>query len=74
MKETPEQESILREIAEVERQLAGLRDQQEKAETTLQSLKDQLVVAGRPPGPEFNRTTGLSSLTLTPEDKIGLFI
>lgn len=74
MKETPEQESILREIAEVENQLASLRDQQEKAEATLQSLKDQLVVAGRPPGPQFNRTTGLPSPTLTPDKKVELFL
>lgn len=69
-----DRDNILREIAEVERQLAGLRDQQEKAETKLQSLKEQLAVAGRQPAPRLNRTSALPSPTLTPEDKIELFL
>jgi hypothetical protein len=74
MMETPEHESILREIAEVESQLASLRDQQEKAEAKLQSLKERLKEAGRPPAPRLNHTPGLSSPTLTPDGKDELFL
>lgn len=75
--EIPDRESILREISEVGKQLADLREQQRDAEATLRSLRDRLAKAD---DQTISRQSGSSAVptaaatTLTPEDKITLFL
>ena len=74
---TSDRTSVLRQIADIEEQLARLREQQEDAEATLRSLRTQLELdettfrsnednseQAHPPTPE----------NLTPEEKIILFL
>jgi len=75
--EIPDRESILREISEVEKQLADLRKQQQGAEAILQSLRERLTkldeqIMLQPNGP-FTLPVATTT-TLTPEDKIVLFL
>jgi hypothetical protein len=74
---TSDRTSVLRQIADIEEQLARLREQQEDAEATLRSLRTQL---------ELDETTFRSNEdnseqahpptpgNLTPEEKISLFL
>ncbi|MEN8179164.1 MAG: hypothetical protein ABFS39_11180 [Pseudomonadota bacterium] len=75
--ETSDRESILLEIAEVEKQLARLKQQQDEAEATLQSLRERLVkiddqTSIRPSIPSDLPIA--TATTLTPSEKVALFL
>jgi superfamily II DNA or RNA helicase len=69
--------SIQRRIAEVEKQLAYLLEQQEEAESTLQSLQEQLeradfATAGTEKHPDKGHAP--TAQNLTPAEKVALFL
>ena len=75
--ETSERESLLRQIAEVEQQLARLQEQQEEAETALRSLRERLGkdVDDDPLQPGNSSALPVSATTpLTRDDKVALFL
>jgi superfamily II DNA or RNA helicase len=75
--ETSEREILLREISEIEQQLAHLEKQQEEAEKRLRSLKSRLAAhdsaasheSVRPEKPVVNTLTDL-----TPDEKVAIFL
>ena len=75
--ETSERESLLRQIAEVEQQLARLQEQKEKAETALRSLRERLAkdADDDPLHPSNTSALPVSATTaLTRDDKVALFL
>ena len=75
--ETSDRENILLEIAEVERQLTSLKQQQDETKATLQSLRERLVKLDdqttiRPSIPSNLATA--TATTLTSAEKVALFI
>ncbi len=75
--ETSDHENILLKIAEVEKQLASLKQQQDEAEATLQSLRERLVKLDDQAAIRSNISSALSiatATTLTPSEKVALFI
>jgi len=77
MMETSDRENILIQIAEVEKQLTKLHQQQETAETTLRLLRERLA--------QYDNENACQAITpfaapvpaaanLTPEDKVALFL
>jgi hypothetical protein len=76
--ETSDRENILLEIAKVEKQLASLRQQQDEAEATLQSLRERLVKLGdqtsiRPSIPSALPIAPATTL-MTSAEKVALFL
>ena len=75
--ETSDHENILLKIAEVEKQLASLKQQQDEAEATLQSLRERLVKLDDQAAIRSNSSSALSiatATTPTPSEKVALFI
>jgi hypothetical protein len=75
--ETPARNSILRRIAKVEEQIARLQEHQEKAETTLRSLRKQLERDDAKTTSNKKHADHAHSSTaenLTPTEKVALFL
>ena len=74
---TSNSESILHQIAEAERQISGLRQQQEEVETTLRTLRERLSLHDDENPHQATTPAALAvsaATTLTPEDKVALFL
>ncbi len=73
--ETSDRKSILLEIAEVEQQLANLKQQQDETAATLQSLRERLVKIDEQTSirPIISSDLPIAA-TLTPEEKVALFL
>ena len=75
--ETRHRKIILREIAELEQQIARLRKQQEEAEIKLRSLKRRLTQNAREitgPPKHSAEASDYIATKLSPADKVALFI
>jgi superfamily II DNA or RNA helicase len=75
--ETPARNSILRRIAKVQEQIARLQEHQEKAETTLRSLRKQLERDDAKTTSNKKHADHAHSSTaenLTPTEKVALFL
>ncbi|NOZ10055.1 MAG: DEAD/DEAH box helicase family protein [Gammaproteobacteria bacterium] len=71
---TSNRESILRKITEVEEHITHLATQQKTAQATLQSLRKRLTKNDEKNAQTSSICPALPSSTLTPKDKIALFL
>jgi superfamily II DNA or RNA helicase len=74
---TSNRESILHQIADAERQIAGLRQQQEEVEATLRTLRESLYLHDDENSHQATTPAAVAdsvATVLTPEDKVALFL